>query len=78
MHPVVRVAFPEGWAHSCQAWIDSRLAAEVYGFAIGRVHSAESLFQCEDDIAGNGWMALVEKAFELGFRVVDRQRTVPS
>ncbi|MEJ5170445.1 MAG: leucyl/phenylalanyl-tRNA--protein transferase [Fimbriimonadales bacterium] len=64
-------AFEEGWAHSCEVWLEGRLVGGVYGYGVGRVFFAESMFHREDDMGKIALLHLVAKCFDLGFEVVD-------
>lgn len=66
-------AHVEGWAHSCECWIDGKLMGGVYGLRLGACFSAESMFHRAPDASKLALWALVEKTREAGFQVFDAQ-----
>jgi leucyl/phenylalanyl-tRNA---protein transferase len=63
----------EGWAHSCECWIDGELCGGVYGLAIGGCFCAESMFYRRTDASKVALWAMVNKCKDLGFKVFDAQ-----
>ncbi len=63
----------EGWAHSCECWLDGSLVGGVYGLAIGSCFSAESMFHRHTDASKVALWAMVNKCRELGFTIFDAQ-----
>lgn len=63
----------EGWAHSCEVWLDDQLAGGVYGVGIGLVFSAESMFHRVTNASKVALWAMVEKCREAGFTTFDAQ-----
>lgn len=63
----------QGWGHCCETWRAGRLVGGVYGLAVGRSFSAESMFHREPDAGKVALWALVEKCRQLGFWVFDAQ-----
>jgi leucyl/phenylalanyl-tRNA--protein transferase len=55
-----RCLFDQGWAHSVEVWLGSRLVGGLYGVAIGGLFAGESMFHCERDASKVALMALVE------------------
>lgn len=66
-------AHREGWAHSCEYWIDGKLEGGVYGLRLGACFSAESMFHRASNASKIALWALVERARDAGFRVFDAQ-----
>ena len=66
-------AHREGWAHSCEVWMDGELVGGIYGLAVGAVFSAESMFHRDRDMSKVALWALVNRCRESGFRVFDAQ-----
>lgn len=63
----------EGWAHSCEVWLDGRLVGGTYGVAIGSCFSAESMFHRAADASKVALWAMVNRCRELGFTIFDAQ-----
>lgn len=66
-------AFREGWAHSCEVWVSGELVGGIYGLAVGKVFSAESMFHRRTDMSKVALWAMVERCREAGFGVFDAQ-----
>lgn len=62
-----------GYAHSVEAWKDSRLVGGLYGVAIGGAFFGESMFSLERDASKVTLVALVERLRLRGFRLLDIQ-----
>lgn len=67
----------QGWAHSCEAWNEGRLAGGVYGIAIGGTFSAESMFHRVTDASKVALRSLVLHCCDMGFRQFDAQVMSP-
>lgn len=63
----------EGWAHSCEVWLDSNLVGGVYGLAIGTCFCAESMFHRVTNASKVALYALIQKCEILGFTLFDAQ-----
>jgi leucyl/phenylalanyl-tRNA--protein transferase len=63
----------EGYAHSCEAWRDGRLAGGLYGVSLGAVFFGESMFALEPDASKVAFVRLVERLSGWGFALVDCQ-----
>lgn len=63
----------QGWAHSCEVWNEGNLVGGIYGLAIGKSFSAESMFHRESNASKVALWAMVEKCEELGFTLFDAQ-----
>lgn len=63
----------EGWAHSCEIFIDEELVGGAYGVAIGAAFMGESMFHRVSSMSRVATYHLVEKCRELGFEFVDAQ-----
>ncbi len=66
-------AHREGWAHSCEVWIDQEIVGGVYGVAVGASFSAESMFHVRSDMSKIALYSLMKKCRELGFVQFDAQ-----
>ncbi|WFP50526.1 leucyl/phenylalanyl-tRNA--protein transferase [Methylomonas sp. EFPC3] len=62
-----------GIAHSCEAWLDGKLAGGLYGLAIGQVFFGESMFHRETDASKVAFVNLVERLSGWGYRLIDCQ-----
>lgn len=62
-----------GVAHSVEVWRDQQLAGGLYGLAIGRLFFGESMFSQANDASKVGFVSLVERLQEWGFKLVDCQ-----
>lgn len=62
-----------GFAHSCEAWRDGRLAGGVYGIALGGCFFGESMFTRETDAGKEALFVLVHQVRSLGFTLFDSQ-----
>ncbi|MBI5705832.1 MAG: leucyl/phenylalanyl-tRNA--protein transferase [Armatimonadetes bacterium] len=67
----------DGWAHSCESWLDGTLVGGVYGLALGGCFCAESMFHRETDASKVALWALVNRCRELGFVLFDAQMMNP-
>lgn len=62
-----------GHAHSCEAWLDGRLAGGLYGVAIGKVFFGESMFHRQTDASKIAFVELVSRLTGWGYRLIDCQ-----
>ena len=67
----------QGYAHSVEAWQETRLVGGVYGVAIGGAFFAESMFTKVDDASKVALVSLVRQLHIWGFRIVDCQQSSP-
>ena len=63
-----------GFAHSVESWQGGALAGGLYGILLGRVFFGESMFSRATDASKVALARLVERARELGVRVIDCQQ----
>lgn len=63
----------DGWAHSCEVWRGEELVGGVYGLAVGKIFSAESMFHRATDMSKVALHAMIHQCRALGFRVFDAQ-----
>lgn len=63
----------EGWAHSCEVWLDGELSGGLYGLALGTAFCAESMFHRQTNGSKVALWAMVEHCRQLGFRIFDAQ-----
>jgi leucyl/phenylalanyl-tRNA--protein transferase len=62
-----------GWGHSCEVWMNGRLAGGLYGIAIGQVFFAESMFSAETSGSKLALLSAVDHCRALGFKMFDAQ-----
>lgn len=62
-----------GFAHSAEAWQDGELVGGLYGVAIGRVFSGESMFAQASDASKVAFVWLVRQLAHWNFDLVDCQ-----
>ncbi len=62
-----------GVAHSVEVWQDGRLVGGLYGLAMGRLFFGESMFSRATDASKVGFVALVERLRDWGFKLIDCQ-----
>lgn len=65
--------YKEGWAHSCEVFLEGELVGGVYGIAVGGVFCAESMFHRHTNASKIALWKLHEKCRELGFVLFDAQ-----
>lgn len=65
--------FELGFAHSCEAWCDGRLAGGIYGVSLGRVFFGESMFYRERDASKVAWVTLARQLLRWDFELFDCQ-----
>jgi leucyl/phenylalanyl-tRNA---protein transferase len=66
-----------GYAHSVEVWQAGQLVAGLYGIALGRVFFGESMFSTVSNASKYGFIALVKRLHQLGFRLIDCQQETP-
>lgn len=79
--PEVKAAYIKmhqlGYAHSVEVWQNEELVGGLYGVAIGRVFSGESMFSLEANASKTGFITLVQWLQGRGFRFIDCQVHTP-
>ncbi len=63
----------QGHAHSIEAWADGQLVGGLYGVAVGRLFSGESMFSLEPDASKVAFVHIVRQLHRWGFPRVDCQ-----
>lgn len=66
-----------GYAHSVEVRQAGQLVAGLYGIALGRVFFGESMFSTVSNASKYGFIALVKRLYQLGFRLIDCQQETP-
>jgi leucyl/phenylalanyl-tRNA---protein transferase len=69
--------FQIGFAHSVEAWDQSRLAGGVYGVAIGGLFAAESMFYRVPEASKVALVHLVEHLRQQNYLLLDIQQLTP-
>ncbi|MCQ4287637.1 leucyl/phenylalanyl-tRNA--protein transferase [Pseudomonas stutzeri] len=62
-----------GVAHSVEVWQDEQLVGGLYGLAMGRLFFGESMFSRTTDASKIGFVTLVERLQNWGFKMIDCQ-----
>ncbi len=62
-----------GWAHSLEIWEGTELVGGIYGIAIGRAFSAESMFHRRTDASKIAFATLTERLRDGGYSLFDAQ-----
>lgn len=62
-----------GYAHSVEAWYQGKLAGGLYGLALGKCFSGESMFTRVTDASKTAFVYLVTFLKSLGFQMIDCQ-----
>lgn len=62
-----------GYAHSAEAWQDGKLVGGLYGVAIGRLFSGESMFAQAPDASKIAFVWLARQLQRWGFPLIDSQ-----
>ena len=62
-----------GHAHSVEAWEEGELVGGLYGVAVGRLFSGESMFALRPDASKVAFVHLVRQLWQWGFPLVDCQ-----
>ena len=63
-----------GYAHSVEVWKGKKLVGGLYGISLGKIFFGESMFSLESNASKFGFILLVQKLKELGFRLIDCQQ----
>ena len=63
----------QGFAHSCEAWLNDRLVGGLYGVALGGIFFGESMFSIERDASKVAFVHLVRQLEHWNFSLVDCQ-----
>ena len=63
-----------GLAHSVEVWKDAQLVGGLYGLAIGDIFFGESMFALAPNASKFGFIALVRRLGELGYKLIDCQQ----
>ncbi len=66
-----------GLAHSVEVWQEGELVGGLYGIALGRVFSGESMFSLVPNASKAGFIKLVQELQKRGFWLVDCQVHTP-
>lgn len=62
-----------GLAHSVEVWRDGLLVGGLYGLSMGQLFFGESMFSRTTDASKVGFVALVERLRDWGFKLIDCQ-----
>ena len=62
-----------GFAHSVEVWENDEIVGGLYGVALGRCFSGESMFAKVSNASKAGFITLVRRLQELGFDMIDCQ-----
>lgn len=80
--PALLAAFVElhhlGHAHSVEVWRGDDLVGGIYGLAVGRAFSGESMFRTERDASKLALVHLARELWARGFLVIDCQQATPT
>ena len=63
-----------GYAHSVEVWKEDELVAGIYGIGLGKVFFGESMFTTVSNASKFGFIVLVRKLEEWGYRLIDCQQ----
>ena len=63
----------EGWAHSCEIFLDGELVGGAYGICIGAAFMGEAMFHRKTNMSKVATYHLIERCRQLGFDFVDAQ-----
>ena len=66
-----------GYAHSFEAWFESRLVGGLYGVALGKCFFGESMFTLITDASKTAFVKLVEYLDKHSFSLIDCQISSP-
>jgi len=70
---VYSLCHKQGWAHSCEVWMEDELVGGIYGLAIGGCFCGESMFHRVTDASKVALWKMVDHCRELGFTMFDAQ-----
>ncbi len=62
-----------GFAHSVEVWQNDKIVGGLYGLALGRCFTGESMFTTVSNASKAGFITLVRRLVELGFDLIDCQ-----
>jgi leucyl/phenylalanyl-tRNA--protein transferase len=68
-----RALHARGFAHSCEAWLGTRLVGGVFGVAIGDAFFADSMFHAARDASKVALVSLAQRLTADGFALIDSQ-----
>lgn len=63
-----------GYAHSVEVWQAGELVGGLYGLALGKIFFGESMFTKVSNASKFGFICLVRRLHEWGFRLIDCQQ----
>ncbi len=63
----------KGYAHSLEVWKDDKLVGGLYGVAVGKVFTGESMFSLESNASRFGLISLALFLKKINFRYIDCQ-----
>jgi leucyl/phenylalanyl-tRNA--protein transferase len=63
----------QGYAHSIEVWNDDRLVGGLYGVAVGKVFTGESMFSLESNASRIALIYLAKILLSKGFEIIDCQ-----
>lgn len=66
-----------GVAHSIEVWENDNLVAGLYGVSIGKIFFGESMFTTVANGSKYGFICLVQKLKDLGYKLIDCQQDTP-
>ncbi len=69
--------YNEGVCHSVEVWENKELVGGLYGVAIGKVFSGESMFSLKSNASKFGFIACAKKLEQMGFWIIDCQQPNP-
>ena len=67
----------EGIAHSVEVWDEEELVGGLYGIALGKVFYGESMFSKKSNASKFGFISLVRRLQQLGYKLIDCQQETP-
>jgi leucyl/phenylalanyl-tRNA--protein transferase len=66
-----------GFAHSVEVYENEKLVGGLYGVAMGKIFSGESMFSLKPDASKTGFAHLAKQLAGLGFEWIDCQQDTP-
>jgi leucyl/phenylalanyl-tRNA--protein transferase len=66
-----------GYAHSVEVWEQDKLVGGLYGLALGGIFFGESMFAHKSNASKFGFISLVRRLKEEGYRLIDCQQKTP-
>jgi leucyl/phenylalanyl-tRNA--protein transferase len=64
----------KGLVHSVEVWKDQELVGGLYGLAIGNIFFGESMFALAPNASKFGFIVLVKRLKDLGYKLIDCQQ----